>query len=182
LIPSGTPESGFSHPARGARLIRSVGGSEGVLGRLDDEGVEAPRLLDGCVEGLGNLASGEVALAEAVADGRDPEIGEVAHHSITLGTAKKPMLGHRRIGEHGVADAAVGDDIRPHPKLVRNDGGHRLDAGHVDLLQLLDPADDVVELGHQSLDLTSVTAMRASLAIWRTVAVSTDMISLDGGS
>jgi hypothetical protein len=30
-----------------------------------------------------------------------------------------------------------------------DDGGHRLDTGHVDFLQLLDPAEDVVELGHE---------------------------------
>ncbi len=49
----------------------------------------------------------------------------------------------------------------------------RIDAGDVHLLQLLHPAQDVVQCAITS---ASLLAMRA--AMWRTVAVSTDMVSL----
>ena len=69
-MPSGTPESGFS-VARGARRVGGIGGGERMLGRLDREGVERPPL-DRRDEGLGDLARGEVAARDAVADRATP--------------------------------------------------------------------------------------------------------------
>ena len=63
------------------------------------------------------------------------------------------MLGLGRVGEHEVADIAVGHDIVAKPKLLIDHGGERLDAVGVDLGELLDPAEDIVELGRQPLDL-----------------------------
>src|SRR5690606_10067453 len=66
---------------------------------------------------------------------------------------EEAMFGDRRVGEHLVADAAIGDRVLAQAQRVGDDRGHRRDAGDIDLLQLLDPAEDVAELGRERLDL-----------------------------
>ena len=63
------------------------------------------------------------------------------------------MLGDRRIGEDFVPAIAVRDLVLAKGQRVRNDRGQRIDAIGVHFLELLDPAEDIVELGHQPLDL-----------------------------
>src|SRR3546814_15997804 len=48
-----------------------------------------------------------------------------------------------------VTDAAVGDIVFPQTKMVGDDSRHRRDAVGVDLLKLLDPAENPVDLGLQ---------------------------------
>src|SRR3546814_5397107 len=53
------------------------------------------------------------------------------------------------VGHHLVTDAAVGDIVFPQTKMVGDDSRHRRDAVGVDLLKLLDPAENPVDLGLQ---------------------------------
>src|SRR3546814_378326 len=53
------------------------------------------------------------------------------------------------VGQHLVTDAAVGDIVFPQTKMVGDDSRHRRDAVGVDLLKLLDPAENPVDLGLQ---------------------------------
>jgi hypothetical protein len=55
LMPSGTPDSGFSAPSARARSA-GVGRGERVLGRFDDIGVERAALVDIGDEALGHFA------------------------------------------------------------------------------------------------------------------------------
>src|SRR5690606_2122039 len=71
--------------------------------------------------------------------------------------AVKAVLGHGRIGEHLVAHAAarqrVGiDHVLAQAQLLRDHRGHRLDAGAIDLAELLDPAENGIELGHHPVE------------------------------
>src|SRR5690606_2768692 len=75
---------------RGAGRVGGVGGRERMLGRFDDIGVERPALFDIGIERGGDSAGGESAVADAIADRGDGEVGKVGHYSITFGTAKKP--------------------------------------------------------------------------------------------
>src|SRR5262249_23724968 len=52
-----------------------------------------------------------------------------------------------------VADAAVRDLVRPAVEPHRPHRGHRLDAGDVDRVQLLDPGDDVLQLAREGIEL-----------------------------
>src|SRR6185312_2808352 len=56
-------------------------------------------------------------------------------------------------GEDLVADIAFGDDVVAQPELLVDHRGQRLDPVGVDFGKLLDPAEDIVELGRQPLDL-----------------------------
>ena len=78
------------------------------------------------------------------------------------------MLRLGRIGEHVIADAAVVDDVVAQAELLVDDRGQRLDPVCIDLAELLDPAEDIVELGRQPSISSSLIAMRASLAMCRT--------------
>src|SRR3546814_13901150 len=56
--------------------------------------------------------------------------------------------------QYVVAAVAAGqrvgvDDIVAQPQRVRDHRGHRLDPGHVDLAELLDPAEDTVQFAFQ---------------------------------
>ena len=152
-----------------------------MVGRLDQEGVE--RLGRRRTAAMNASATSRAVKSPPRERRRGsaamPEIGAVrVHYSITLGTAKKPCSACGRVGQHLVADIAVGDDILAQAQMVGDHRGHRLDAGGVDLAELLDPAEDVVELGNERLGLgIGRCAMRARLAILRTVAVSTDMLA-----
>jgi len=63
------------------------------------------------------------------------------------------MLRFGCVGEHLVANVAVVDDVVAQAKLLLDDCGKRLDAVCIDLAQLLDPAKNVVELGHEPTEL-----------------------------
>ena len=78
--------------------------------------------------------------------------GAFLPYSTTLGTAKN-ALADRRIGENPVRLVALGDDVGPLLHRHVDHRGHRLDAGHVDLVQLLDEAEDGVELAAKRLRL-----------------------------
>ena len=63
------------------------------------------------------------------------------------------MLRARRIREHRIAAIAIGHLVVAKAKLLVDDRGQGLDAVRIDLAELFDPAEDVVELGHEPLDL-----------------------------
>src|SRR5438128_360958 len=63
------------------------------------------------------------------------------------------MLRMRSVGEHRLADIAVIDDVLAQPELLVDHGRQRLDPVGIDLAQLLDPAEDIVELGYQAFEL-----------------------------
>jgi hypothetical protein len=63
------------------------------------------------------------------------------------------VLGLGRVGEDVVADAAIVDDVVAQAELLVDDRRQRLDAVGVDLAELLDPAQNVVELGQQPVEL-----------------------------
>ena len=60
-------------------------------------------------------------------------------------------------------------------KRVGDDRGHRLDAGDVDLAELLDPAEDVGELGRERLHLGVADGDAGELGDMADGGVSTDM-------
>src|SRR3546814_9209876 len=66
-----------------------------------------------------------------------------------LGNREKAMLRLGCVGQHLVTDAAVGDIVFPQTKMVGDDSRHRRGAVGVDLLKLLDPAENPVDLGLQ---------------------------------
>src|SRR3990170_3904717 len=71
--------------------------------------------------------------------------------------AVEPMLGRRGVRQHGLAHAATGqrigiDDVIAEAQLLRDNRGHRLDPGHVDFAELLDPGEDCVELRHHPVE------------------------------
>src|SRR5690349_10481074 len=61
------------------------------------------------------------------------------------------MIALRRVRKDRIAPVAFGDDVLAQAKRVRDHRGHRLDRRGIDLAELLDPAEDVVELGHEPL-------------------------------
>src|SRR5690606_36547747 len=72
--------------------------------------------------------------------------------------AVEAMFRRRRIGQHLVAHPAarqrVGiDDVVAQPQGLRDHRGHRLDAGAIDFAELLDPAENGIELGHHPVEL-----------------------------
>lgn len=69
----------------------------------------------------------------------------------------------------------IGNDIVAQAQMVGDDGGHRLDAGHVDLAQLLDRARMPFSSPTILSASSSLIAMRESRAILFTVSLSTDM-------
>src|SRR3546814_17551856 len=77
------------------------------------------------------------------------------------------------VGQHLVTDAAVGDIVFPQTKMVGDDSRHRRDAVGVDLLKLLDPAENPVDLGLQMRGFPGASLRRASLATRSTMAAST---------
>ena len=107
--------------------------------------------LHGGEMGLGQLAGAEAPLGQA-GEGLDHgQIGERGHHSTTLGTAKKPSAGsgalassRSRILPSVTSSAAL-------RQLAGDDARHRLDAGRIDLAQLLDPGEDLAEIAHQGV-------------------------------
>src|SRR3546814_15712752 len=66
-----------------------------------------------------------------------------------LGNREKAMLRLGCVGQHLVTDAAVGDIVFPQTKMVGDDSRHRRDAVGVELLKLLDQAENPVDLGLQ---------------------------------
>src|SRR5215470_4287869 len=62
----------------------------------------------------------------------------------------------RRVLENGFRVTAVGHDVFALFHEHGRDRGHRLDAGHVDLVELLDEGEDRVQLALQMLDLVVV--------------------------
>src|SRR3546814_4725967 len=64
--------------------------SSDLFGRGDDKCVERGSIGYGGVESLGHFARTECAGGNPVADRLDTKIGKLGHHSITLGTPKKP--------------------------------------------------------------------------------------------
>ena len=147
LMPSGMPASDGQLAARRG-LVRRVGRGERIVRGLDRIGVERPRRRDRRVEALGDLARGELARAETVAQLGDGLGGQLAH-SITFGTAKKPCCASGALASTSSRTVAVGHDVVAQAKLVVDHRGQRLDAVGVDLAELLDPAEDIVEFGHQ---------------------------------
>ena len=102
------------------------------------------------------------------------EVGE-RHYSITLGTAKKPCSATGALASTSSRlSPSVTTSSRRRSCLVDH-RGHRLDAGDIDLAELLDPAEDVVELGHQRLDLGVADGDAGELGDMADVSVSTDM-------
>src|SRR3546814_7416767 len=77
------------------------------------------------------------------------------------------------VGQHLVTDAAVGDIVFPQTKMVGDDSRHRRDAVGFDLLKLLDPAENPVDLGLQMRGFPGASLRRASLATRSTMAAST---------
>ena len=135
-----------------ARLVGSVGGRKRILRRLDGVGVQRTRRSDGRVVLLGDLARSEFAGAEAFAKLGDRLGGEIGH-SITFGTAKKPCSATgalARISSRQLPSVTMSSRSR---SLFGDHGGQRLDAVGVHLAELLDPAEDIVEFGHQPLEL-----------------------------
>src|SRR5262249_12927900 len=65
-------------------------------------------------------------------------------------------LARRRVHEDGLRVAAVGDLVNTLFHGHGRDRSHRLDAGHVDLVKLLDEGQDRVQLALQMLDLVVV--------------------------
>lgn len=61
------------------------------------------------------------------------------------------MLGYRGVGENVIAFVAIGDDIIAHSRLVGDHGRQRLNAGRINLSQLLDPTQNIVEFRFQAL-------------------------------
>ena len=78
--------------------------------------------------------------------------GQLAH-SITFGTTKNPCCASGALASTVVADIAVGDDVIAQPELLIDHGGQRLDPVGIHLAKLLDPAEDLVELGHEPFEL-----------------------------
>ena len=56
-------------------------------------------------------------------------------------------------GDHRIAAVAIVHDVVAQTKFLVDDGGQRLYLVGVDLAQLLDPAENVVELGREPRDL-----------------------------
>ncbi len=86
------------------------------------------------------------------------------------------MLRHRRVGEHRIADIAVGDDIVAQAQMVK---GMTAVIGSTDDVST-SPSCSIQPMmlsssGAMRAASSSVIAMRARLAIFFTVAISTDM-------
>ena len=56
---------------------------ECLLGRLDDEAIERPRLLDGCDLRLGQIDGGGLFLYESVARFGEAQIGQITHYGLS---------------------------------------------------------------------------------------------------
>src|SRR3546814_1577390 len=70
------------------------------------------------------------------------------------------------VGQHLVTDAAVGDIVFPQTKMVGDDSRHRRDAVGVDLLKLLDPAENPVDLRSEEHTSELQSLMRISYAVF----------------
>ena len=92
------------------------------------------------------------AVGDAVADRGDAEIGERASFD-HLRHGEEAVLGGRRVGEDLVADAAVGDDVVAQAQLLGMTAVIGSTPATSTSPQLLDPAEDVGELGRERLDL-----------------------------
>ena len=72
--------------------------------------------------------------------------GVRSDYSITFGTTKKPSSRAGALARTFVHDIAVGDDVGAFLHAHRQNRGHRLDAFDIDGVQLLDEAQDGVDL------------------------------------
>src|SRR5690606_37025670 len=163
--------------ARCTRGVRGLGGSERMIRRLDQEGVERAPLLDRGDERLGHLARRKIARPHPVADRGNAKIGERGH-SITFGTAKKPCS----------ASGALASTWSRMPPSVTASSRRRSLLGTTAVIGSTPSTSTSASCSTQPRMLessgasaatsSSLTAMRASFAIWRTVSVSTDMTDL----
>ena len=76
-------------------------------------------------------------------------VRSVRHHSTTLGTAKKSPARSGALASTLLGIAAVGHHVLAHLQRHLRRAGQRLDAVDIHLVQLLDPAQDAVQLGLQ---------------------------------
>ena len=176
LIASGMPSSGAVVAGR-ERLVGAPRPRARLLGGDGEVGVQ-PRVepLDRVQMRGGQLARQRRPSAQRRrgACGRR-EIGQ--HHSTTFGTAKNAPGAVGRVGQH-LRPGCRHRSRRPRASAAPccAAAGQRLDALDVDLVQLLDPAEDAVQLGLQPGDVVLLQMRRrASLAMRRTVAGSSDM-------
>ena len=147
LIPSGMPQRSGASPClqprrRQARLVSRP------LGRQRREGVERARGLRRREACLGQLDRADLARAQRAARLGDGQAASPAH-STTFGTVKKPA---RASGAFASTLSGMPPSLTTSSRQVelhRRHRGHRLDAVHVDLAQLLHEAEDAGQLRRQ---------------------------------
>ena len=76
--------------ALGDAGIRRPGLFQRQFGRVVHKGVQRAGAFDGVQAGLGEVHRGHVAAAQFVTGFGQPQLVQIAHHSTTFGTAKKP--------------------------------------------------------------------------------------------
>src|SRR5205085_1839310 len=160
---------------RSARSIGCIGRCQGMLRRLDDIGVERPPFLHRRNPGLGGLAGGEGPRLHAIAERGDAKFGQVAHYSITFGTAKKPCsatgalarISSRRSGS--VTTSSRRRSVLGMTAVIGATPSTFTSPSCSTQPRMLESS------GASFRTSASLTAMRASFATWRTVASSTDM-------
>ena len=74
-------------------------------------------------------------------------------HSTTFGTTKKSPSRSGALATMIARHAAFGDDVVALLHLHRHDRRHRLDVADIDLVQLLDEAEDRIQLALQRIEL-----------------------------
>jgi len=177
--------------AGGEARIRGLRHLARLFGRHGDIGID---LTVGRVDrrdiGLGQFGGGDLLGAQLVAGFGNGQAGEFAHFGslqiwnwATVGKGSKEplfddfghqeeiLIGIRRIGDDVGGLVAVGHFIGALLHCHRRYRGHGLDAIDIHFGELLDEAQNAVQLTHHPL----LTAMRARWATRLTVARSTDM-------
>ena len=86
------------------------------------------------------------------------------------------MLRFGRIGENVIPDVSVVHDIVAKAELLIDHRGERFDAVGIDLGELLDQPRMLLSSGASRSISSSLMAIRASRAMWRTCSFVTDMM------
>ena len=66
---------------------------------------------------------------------------------------EETIFGARCVCQNLILDIAICDDIFTHGQRRLNHGGHRIHAVNIDLVQLVDPAEDAIQFPNQFPDM-----------------------------